>query len=121
MITNTVAIQCVKMGESLLNITAQVVAPTYTTKPLDKKQSKVMDTFVPTGLTYFTTPTTYQYVHLNSGIQFRSEEVNPEKAGAYWLSQLDYINEAKRKKTLTSVNSEFICLTKKPKLICIHN
>ena len=40
--------------------------------------------FAPTGLTYFTTPTTYQYIHLNSSIQFRSEEINAEKAGAYW-------------------------------------
>jgi hypothetical protein len=56
--------------------------------------------FVPTGLTYFTTLVTYQYVHLNSGIHFRSEEINAEKAGAYWLSQLDYINEAKGKKIL---------------------
>ena len=54
--------------------------------------------FQPTGLTYFTTPSTYQYAHLNSGIRFRSEETNPEKAGAYWLEQLDHLDEKKKKK-----------------------
>jgi hypothetical protein len=53
--------------------------------------------FQPTGLTYFTTPSTYQYAHLNSGIRFRSEETNPEKAGAYWLEQLDHLDEKKKK------------------------
>jgi hypothetical protein len=54
--------------------------------------------FAPTRLTYFSNPTGYQYVHLNTGICFRSEETNPERAGAIWLVQLDHLDENKRNK-----------------------
>jgi hypothetical protein len=49
-----------------------------------KKQSALGfgDKFAPTGLTYFTTPITYQYIHLNSGIKFRSPHEHPRKAGS---------------------------------------
>jgi hypothetical protein len=54
--------------------------------------------FAPTGLTYFSNPTGYQYVHLNTGIRFRSEETDPERAGEIWLAQLDHLDENKRNK-----------------------
>jgi hypothetical protein len=72
----------------------------YNTIREDAKQS-FGDKFEPTGLTYFTTPLTYQYLHLNSRIRFRSKETNPEKAGAYWLAQLDNLDE-KRKTDLNT-------------------
>jgi hypothetical protein len=52
--------------------------------------------FVPTGRIYFTSPTTYQYVHLNTGIRFRSEKINCGQAGADWLASLFYLQETKR-------------------------
>jgi hypothetical protein len=57
--------------------------------------------FVPTGLTYFTDPTTYQYKHLNSGMMFRSSYNVPEEAGADWLALLDannYVNKRQKQK-----------------------
>ena len=63
----------------------------------NQMSNKCSDKFEFTGLIYFTTPVTHQYLHLNSGIHFRSEETSAEKAGSHWLAQLDHISEKKNK------------------------